>query len=66
MATTRHKGRRDDDMDGKFLFMRNDVEEQETGSPGRDCKICLESGQTTRTRTFVFLGIPRGRILPHS
>ena len=43
----RSEGRRDDDMDGKFLFMRNDMEEQETGLPGRDCKICLESGQTT-------------------
>ena len=29
------------------LTMRNDVEEQETGPPGRDCKICLESGQAT-------------------
>ena len=41
------KGRRDDDVVGKFLFMHNDVEEQKDGIPGRDCKIRLKMGQTT-------------------
>ena len=31
----------------KFLFMRNDMEEQKVGLPGRDCKIRLKMGQTT-------------------
>ena len=45
--TGQHKGRRDNDVDGKFLFMRNDMEEQKVGLPGRDCKIRLKMGQTT-------------------
>ena len=45
--TGQHKGKRDDDVVGKFLFMRNDMEEQKDGIPGRDCEIRLKMGQTT-------------------
>ena len=37
----------------KFLFMRNDMEEQEPGLPDRDCKIRLKSGQTTGILTVI-------------
>ena len=42
-----HKDKGDDDMDGKFLFIRNDMEEQGTGPLGRYCKIRLRLDQTT-------------------
>ena len=45
--TGQHKGRRDDDVVGKFLFMHNDVEEQKDGIPGKDCEIRLKISQTT-------------------
>ena len=40
-------GVRPNGMDGKFLFMYNDMEEQGIEPHSRACKIRLKSGQTT-------------------